>query len=205
MRRMCVCLVFLGALLSSPLSAQSNLPGCATVAPFTDSARFRYFAPTQHVIGNGFLAFWNSHGGLAQFGYPIVEEFVQFGGYGEAAWTVQYFERAWFDYFRPTDTITRVDEVNFWRPQAQSHFRALATGEPLFFRLKHPINAIAGACEAPYERALTLLAMAALRAAPGDHAEAKRLLDGVKAICTPLAAKPTLAQADALAAILAEA
>jgi len=53
-------------------------------------------------------------------------------------------DHAWFGHFRPTDGFTVVDEVNFWRPQAQNRFRALSTGEPLFFRLKHPIGAIAG-------------------------------------------------------------
>jgi putative restriction endonuclease len=37
-----------------------------------------------------------------------------------------------------------MDEVNFWRPLAQSPFKALSPGEPFFFRLKHPHNCIAG-------------------------------------------------------------
>jgi len=62
--------------------------------------------------------------------------------------------------------------------------------------------ALADACAAPFERALTLLAMAELRAAQGASDEAHRLLDAVKAICTPLDAKPALARADALTARL---
>ncbi|MHB8646667.1 MAG: ATP-binding protein, partial [Thermomicrobiales bacterium] len=58
---------------------------------------------------------------------------------------------------------------------------------------------LAEACQAPYERALTLLAMAALRVATGEGDTARTLLDEVRAICTPLGAKPTLARADALA------
>jgi putative restriction endonuclease len=53
-------------------------------------------------------------------------------------------DERWFSYFRPSDEITLVDEVNFWRPSAQSAFRALREGEPFFFRLKAPVNAIAG-------------------------------------------------------------
>jgi DNA-binding NarL/FixJ family response regulator len=60
--------------------------------------------------------------------------------------------------------------------------------------------ALADACAAPYERALTLLAMAELRAAIGDADAVRALLDEVRAICTPLAAKPALAHADAVAA-----
>ena len=62
---------------------------------------------------------------------------------------------------------------------------------------------LADACAAPYERALTLLAMAELRAATGTSDDARRLLDEVRIICAPLDAKPALARADALAARLA--
>ncbi len=58
--------------------------------------------------------------------------------------------------------------------------------------------ALADACQAPFERALTLLAMAELRAAIGDPEKARTLLDEVRAICAPLGAKPTLTWADAL-------
>jgi len=55
--------------------------------------------------------------------------------------------------------------------------------------------AIADACQAPYERALTLLAMAELKTATGNIDAAKALIDEVRAICEPLGAKPTLARA----------
>ncbi|MHB8645570.1 MAG: helix-turn-helix transcriptional regulator [Thermomicrobiales bacterium] len=61
---------------------------------------------------------------------------------------------------------------------------------------------LADACHAPYERALTLLARAELRAATGDDREAVRLLNSARALCIPLGAKPALARADALAARL---
>jgi DNA-binding CsgD family transcriptional regulator len=63
--------------------------------------------------------------------------------------------------------------------------------------------ALADACAAPYERALTLLAFAELRAVTGNQTEARTLLDAVRAICMPLGAQPALARADALAARLA--
>lgn len=46
---------------------------------------------------------------------------------------------AWFDYL----SRLRPSEVNFWRP-SQVPFRALQPGEPLFFKLKSPRNAIGG-------------------------------------------------------------
>jgi len=37
-----------------------------------------------------------------------------------------------------------IDEVNFWKPGSGTTFAALMPGEPLFFKLKAPYNAIAG-------------------------------------------------------------
>ncbi|HET8629990.1 MAG TPA: AAA family ATPase [Thermomicrobiales bacterium] len=62
---------------------------------------------------------------------------------------------------------------------------------------------LADACAAPYERALTLLALTELRAATGERAAAGAALDEARALCEPLAAGPALARAGALAARLA--
>jgi tetratricopeptide (TPR) repeat protein len=59
--------------------------------------------------------------------------------------------------------------------------------------------ALADACAAPYERALTLLAIAELRAATSETDAARMLVDTVVAICGPLGARPTLARAERLA------
>jgi putative restriction endonuclease len=58
--------------------------------------------------------------------------------------TVALTDRRWFDFHRSRSRGGRIDEVNFWRPLAQTEFRALLPGEPFFFRLKSPINAVAG-------------------------------------------------------------
>jgi DNA-binding CsgD family transcriptional regulator/tetratricopeptide (TPR) repeat protein len=60
--------------------------------------------------------------------------------------------------------------------------------------------ALADACAAPYERALTLLAVAKLHMVAGQKADIVSVLTDVRAICAPLGAKPALARADALAA-----
>jgi DNA-binding CsgD family transcriptional regulator len=62
---------------------------------------------------------------------------------------------------------------------------------------------LADACHAPYDRALTLLGLAELRVATDEVDTARTLLDEVRAICTPLAAKPALIRADTLAERLA--
>jgi DNA-binding CsgD family transcriptional regulator len=58
--------------------------------------------------------------------------------------------------------------------------------------------ALADACAAPFERALTLLELAHLRAAAGEPEQAHPLLDEAKAICTPLKARPALDRVAAL-------
>jgi len=52
----------------------------------------QYFPQTGHYVIGGFLDFFNRHGGLAVFGYPITDEFSEGGS------TVQYFERARFEW-----------------------------------------------------------------------------------------------------------
>jgi putative restriction endonuclease len=50
-------------------------------------------------------------------------------------------DRSWFDFLsRRSD----VDEVNFWLPGGSRVWRSLAPGELLLFRLKSPVNKIAG-------------------------------------------------------------
>jgi DNA-binding CsgD family transcriptional regulator len=61
---------------------------------------------------------------------------------------------------------------------------------------------LATVCDAPFERALTLLALAQLRLMTGVTDEAAFLLGEVRDICGPLGAAPTLARVDALAARL---
>jgi DNA-binding CsgD family transcriptional regulator len=63
--------------------------------------------------------------------------------------------------------------------------------------------ALADTCQAPYERALTLIALADLRAATGDSEDAGALLDEAHAICTPLGAMPALARIAAIQSRLA--
>jgi hypothetical protein len=68
----------------------------APVASLPDTA---YFPETGHNLGGRFLAYWQAHGGLAQFGYPLTEERWDTlpGGVG-ACCVTQYFERARFEY-----------------------------------------------------------------------------------------------------------
>jgi hypothetical protein len=51
-----------------------------------------YFPQTGHYLSYGFLDYWQTNGGIPIFGYPITEEMSRNG------LTVQYFERAVFEY-----------------------------------------------------------------------------------------------------------
>lgn len=50
-------------------------------------------------------------------------------------------DRAWFQFLRARRPL---DEINFWQPGGSAPFRALQPGDLFLFRLKSPINKIAG-------------------------------------------------------------
>ncbi|HET9015956.1 MAG TPA: beta-galactosidase [Thermomicrobiaceae bacterium] len=65
-------------------------------------ANCTFYQPTGHRLCFGFRNFWNSNGGLPNFGYPLSEEFNERNqpppaGDGQV-YDVQYFERARFEY-----------------------------------------------------------------------------------------------------------
>ena len=57
-----------------------------------------YFAETGHWVGGRFRHYWQEHGGLTQFGYPLSDEFTEASLLDGTSYTVQYFERAVFEY-----------------------------------------------------------------------------------------------------------
>jgi hypothetical protein len=56
-----------------------------------------YFPPVQHTLRGVFRAYWRSHGGLAQFGYPLTEQFSEKNPTDGKVYVVQYFERNRFE------------------------------------------------------------------------------------------------------------
>ncbi len=63
----------------------------------TNTDNPRLFDETGFTIGGAFRQYWESHGGLAQQGYPISEEFTEVDKDGIPR-TVQYFQRAVFEF-----------------------------------------------------------------------------------------------------------
>lgn len=70
-----------------------NQPRATGVAPLSGAT---YFDATGHNLGGSFRTYWETNGGLAQFGFPISEEFTEILEDGKS-YTVQYFERARFE------------------------------------------------------------------------------------------------------------
>ncbi len=73
---------------------------CCTPAPpqTANPTNPRVFPATGQTLGGRFRAYWESHGGLAQQGYPLSEEFQEQSSLNGPTYTVQYFERAVFEY-----------------------------------------------------------------------------------------------------------
>jgi carboxyl-terminal processing protease len=77
----------------------------------------RTFAQTGKTVGGVFLDYWNTHGGLAQQGYPISDELVETSPTDGKPYTVQYFERAVFEYHAdapPSDVLLSLLGVFFY-------------------------------------------------------------------------------------------
>src|SRR6516164_8541223 len=55
------------------------------------------FPATGQTVCGKFLQYWNTHGGLAQQGYPISSTFQEQSDVDGKTYTVQYFERAQFE------------------------------------------------------------------------------------------------------------
>ncbi len=96
-------------LLFGFLSLDTNIPA-ASAAPESQTANelCRFFNETNNFICGRFLKYWDSHGGLAQQGFPISRVFLERNapppaGDGQIH-PVQYFERARFEYHLENDT-----------------------------------------------------------------------------------------------------
>src|SRR5205814_241963 len=72
-----------------------GLSGRTTAAQTPTS---RYFPETKHTVKGIFLTYWQDHGALPQQGYPISDEFTETSDLDGKPYTVQYFERAVFEY-----------------------------------------------------------------------------------------------------------
>ncbi len=73
-----------------------------------DPQRCIYFQQTGHNACQGFLAYWQHFGGVQVFGYPLTEEFTYVDPTTGKPTTMQYFERARFEW-HPGSAPARYD------------------------------------------------------------------------------------------------
>ena len=107
---------FIGWLKSDAFTARvtavqlvAKLPSDRLDPPTAPEPDVTYFPQTGHYLSRGFKEFWQSHGDLAYFGYPITEEFPDVAPDGQQV-TVQYFERSKLEYVKATG-VTRIGLV----------------------------------------------------------------------------------------------
>ena len=74
---------------------RSNSPAFAAVGATSAGAIF--FPEVGHSLGGAFRTFWQTKGGLATFGYPLSEPFVETNSSDGQQYIVQYFERSRFE------------------------------------------------------------------------------------------------------------
>ncbi len=83
--------------LEGPTVRVLGNPVDAVAKPSVVGPESTYFAETQHTLQGATFRYWTKFGGLAQFGYPLTEEFVERSESDNKEYTVQYFERARFE------------------------------------------------------------------------------------------------------------
>lgn len=95
----------------------------------TDSSNRVYFKETGHFVRDAFLNYWLMNGSAALYGYPISEEMV-YGGK-----TVQYFERARFEYNPASARPWNVDltPVGTLLTEGRNFAPAQAVGDATFY------------------------------------------------------------------------
>ncbi len=92
-RRVAIILFILGSgLLQNPPSVFGLPPSVLPISAAPSLEAPIYFKATGHSLGGKFRRYWETHGGLALYGYPLTPEFYEQG------FIVQYFERNRFEY-----------------------------------------------------------------------------------------------------------
>ncbi len=84
---------------------RSDQPAARAPQIGDNNANLRYFTETGHTLLNGFKQFWDANGGVAQFGYPLTEEFTERNPADDRTYSVQYFERARFEWHPDTASV----------------------------------------------------------------------------------------------------
>ncbi len=123
---------------SSPVATPTPVPTptpppTLPAPPMLGNPDAEYFPATGHNLAYGFRAFWYANGGLRIFGYPLTEEM------SEGGLTVQYFERARFEYHPELPEPYKVSlsllgrAMTAYRQFDSGHVAASKEGDILYF------------------------------------------------------------------------
>jgi hypothetical protein len=109
-------------------------------------ANCQAFTQTRHNLCGRFLTYWQQHGGLAQQGYPLSEEFVETSPLDGKPYTVQYFERAVFEYHPenqpPYDVLLSQLGTYVGKAKYTQGFPATGGTVPFYEDRTDPVNAL---------------------------------------------------------------
>jgi hypothetical protein len=143
--------VALGALMILSWGGYNSLARAASPQPSAQLAQVtqgncQTFTQTGHTVCGRFLTYWNEHGGLAQQGYPLSEEFVETSQLDGKPYTVQYFERAVFEYHPenqpPNDVLLSQLGTYVGKAKYTEGFPATVGTVPFYEDRTDPVNAL---------------------------------------------------------------
>jgi hypothetical protein len=89
------------------------------ITPAKAQGSSRLFPETGHTVSGRFLEYWNSNGGIPQYGYPLSEPIPERSDTDGKNYVVQYFERAVFEAHpenqAPNDVLLSLLGVYFYK------------------------------------------------------------------------------------------
>ena len=116
---------------------KGKYPGGAPGEVPITGANSRHFPETGKWLGGAFLDYWSKTGGLVQHGFPISDQFTEASDLDGNTYTVQYFERAVFEYHpeKPADHKVLLSQLGTFRyrsmySSATGERTPIATGTP---------------------------------------------------------------------------
>ena len=140
---------FLGGALawSTYLATTQNAAAQVTAQQVTaQQANCQTFSQTGHKVCSRFLTYWQEHGGLPQQGYPLSEEFTETSPLDGKPYTVQYFERAVFEYHPekqpPYDVLLSQLGTYVGKAKYTEGFPSTAGAVPFYEDRTDPVDAL---------------------------------------------------------------
>jgi iron complex transport system substrate-binding protein len=130
---------------------QQKYPQGAPGQKVNDGAGAVTFKETGHTVGGKFLTYWQEHGGVAQQGFPISEEFQEKSDLDGKTYTVQYFERAVFEMHpenqAPNDVLLSQLGTFEYRARTDLSFTDWTGAERTLSKRPQKIVCLTGWCE----------------------------------------------------------